>query len=186
MIFCILIGILEIVLFFTSKYIALLPTNSNTNYWVRDIAPKKLFHSNFWSHVWKEYGDYCDNRYIKKINFVHWLELSHALTSFIYIYIIYKFVTTKNIETNLVIGSLMVAISVIHITGTFVYFSSFYKYLKNNPIKKGNKFWLYLALNLLWVFMPCLILVKGVQIISVASMSVASMSVASMSVASMS
>ena len=114
MIFCIFIAMLEMVLFFSSKYIYHLPTNKKTDYWLRDITPNKIFHSNFWSQAWKEYGDNCDTRYIKNKNIVHWIEIIHALTSLIYIYIIYKFIAKKNINKNLVIGILMVSISSVH------------------------------------------------------------------------
>ena len=169
MIFCIFIAMLEMVLFFSSKYIYHLPTNKKTDYWLRDITPNKIFHSNFWSQAWKEYGDNCDTRYIKNKNIVHWIEIIHALTSLIYIYIIYKFIAKKNINKNLVIGILMVSISSVHIIGTLIYLSTFYKYFKNNPVKKTIKFWSYLSLNFLWVLMPILILIKGGQIISVSN-----------------
>lgn len=165
MIFCVLIGVLEVVLFFTSKYISQLPQYITKNYWLRDITTNKIFHSNFWSHVWKEYGDFCDSRYIKPKNIVHWLEINHAVTSFIYIYIIYKLITGKTITKNKLIGILMIAISSVHIIGTIIYLLTLDKYLKKNPIKKTNKFWSYLSLNFLWVFMPVFVLVKGCKII---------------------
>ena len=165
MIFCILIGLLEVVLFFASKYISQLPKYIKTNYWLRDIAPNKIFHYKFWSHAWKEYSDFCDSRYTKPKNIVHWLEINHAVTSFIYIYIIYKLVTGKTITNNKLLGILMMAIPSVHIIGTIIYFFTFDKYLKKNPIKKTTKFWIYLFLNLLWFIMPVFVFVKGYKII---------------------
>lgn len=164
MMFCVLIGLLELVLFFKDKYISQLPKYSKTNYWLRDIKPNELFNFNIWSHGWKEYGELCDSRYLKTKNLVHWLEITHSFTSFIYIYIIYKLITVKNIIKNRLIGILMMIISSIHIIGTFIYFLTFNKYLKKNPIKKTTKFWIYLFSNFLWFIMPIIVLVKGYKI----------------------
>ena len=165
MIFCILIGILEFVLFFMSKKISLMSNNIKSNYWLREIEWQKLFKPTFWSYAWKEYGDFCDQRYRNHKNLVHWIEITHAITSFLYLYIIYQFIRNKNIQTSQVIGGLLIAIASIHLIGTVIYFSTFYKFLNKNPIKKSTKFWIYLALNLLWVVMPVVILVKGSKLI---------------------
>lgn len=165
MIFCVLIGVLEVVLFFTSKYISQLPKYTKTNYWLRDITTSEIFHSNFWSHAWKEYGDFCDARYIKPQNIVHWIEINHAVTSFIYIFIIYKLLTGKNMNKQPLIGILMIAISSVHLIGTIIYLLTFDKYLKKNPLKKTTKFWSYLSLNFLWFIMPVFVFVKGCKII---------------------
>ena len=166
MIFCIFVGLLELVLFFKSNYISRLPHNKTTDFWLRDIASADIMHSHYWSHAWKEYGDGCDTRYTQSKNIVHWIEIIHALTSFIYIYIIYQFMTKKN---SMLIGILLVVISSIHLFNTLVYFVTFKKYLNKNPIKKTTKFWSYLSLNFFWILMPILLLVKGGQMISSAN-----------------
>jgi len=165
MVLGIFIGLFELVLFFKSDYISSLPLPSiKQNFWYNDIPLHSILTPNFWSKGWREYGDFCDTRYIKPTNMVHYIELIHAITAFVYIYILYYFFRYNTINTSF-IGKLMVSISIIHLLGTIIYFITFYSYLNKKPIKKGLKFWSYLLLNILWLILPTLVLVKGISIV---------------------
>jgi len=180
MIFCVFIGILELVLLSHIKYISLLPPTADPepasanvhalapmpNYWLRDVSLPQVFHPHFWAEAWREYGDYCDPRYTEDTNLVHYMELFLALSSFIYIYIIYQLMTPiKKKKQLLLVGILMVSIPATHFIGTLIYFGTLHKYLNNKPIKKTAKFWGYLSLNGLWLVVPILMIIRGRQII---------------------
>jgi hypothetical protein len=163
MMFGLFIGVFEVVLFIKKHHIAALPP-AVKNFWMRDISLPGIFQANFWSKGWKEYGDFCDSRYLTTQNLVHFIELIHALTAFTYAYIIYYFVRFGTLNKPW-IGYLMISISACHLFFTLIYFASLYFHLSKNPIQKGTKFWLYLLTNALWLIMPVLVLVKGVDIL---------------------
>lgn len=166
MVFGIFIGLFELVLFFKHRYIASLPSinSGKPNFWYRTIPLHSILESKFWSKGWREYGDFCDSRYTTPMNIVHYIEIIHALTAFIYIFILYYFFRYHTLHTSF-IGKLMVSIASIHLLFTFIYFITFYLHLTKNPIKQGMKFWSYLLLNVLWILMPLLVLVKGILIL---------------------
>ena len=163
MVFGVFIGLFELVLFFKHRYIASLPLLKQ-NFWYRVTPIHSILESTFWSKGWREYGDFCDSRYTTPMNIVHYIELIHAISAFIYIYILYYFFRYNTIQ-NSFIGKLMVSIASIHLLFTFVYFITFYLHLTENPIKQGMKFWSYLLLNVLWIIMPLLVLGKGIMIL---------------------
>jgi len=166
MVFEIFIGLFELVLFFKHRYIVSLPLldSRKENFWYREIPLHSIVESKFWSKGWREYGDFCDTRYTKPTNIVHYIEFIHAISGFIYIYVLYYFFRYHTLHTSF-IGKLMVSISSIHLLFTLVYFITFYLHLTKNPIKQGMKFWSYLLLNGLWIIMPLLVLVKGIMIL---------------------
>jgi hypothetical protein len=163
MVFGIFIGLFEVVLFLKKRYIAALPRRAK-NFWLRDISLPGIFQANFWSKGWKEYGDFCDSRYLTTQHLVHFIELIHALTAFAYGYILYYYMRFRTLD-NPMLGKMMIVIASCHLFFTLVYLCSLYFHLSNNPIKKGPKFWFYLLTNSLWVIMPVLVLVKGLEIL---------------------
>jgi hypothetical protein len=166
MVFEIFIGLFELVLFFKHRYIVSLPLldSRKENFWYREIPLHSIVESKFWSKGWREYGDFCDTRYTKPTNIVHYIELIHAISAFFYIYILYYFFRYNTINTSF-IGKLMISIASIHLIETLIYFMTFYLHLHKNPIKQGLKFWSYLLLNALWLILPALVLVKGIMVL---------------------
>lgn len=161
MIFGVLIAIFEIVLFTKHKYICDDSKIKKENeYWTSNTPLKNTMDYKFWGDAWKEYSVHCDPQYGQRRNIVHWVELIHSLTAFLYIPIIYHFIT--NTTTNIT-AVLMIIITTSHITGTILYLVNLYYYLKNKNIEKTYKFWIYLSLNFFWIFMPLLILIKGID-----------------------
>lgn len=166
MAFCIFIGLYEFLLYFNTDYIISLPKmNKYTpNYWVENVSVKDIFDHKFWSKGWREYGKYCDSRYIKPTNLIHYIEIRHAITACFYIYFLYYYFRYNTLN-NFFINILLILLPSIGLISTIIYFITLYFHLKKNPIKKGTKFWIYLLINVPWLIFPALILYNGVSMI---------------------
>lgn len=167
MVFGIFIGLYEFLLYFNTDYIISLPKMNkySPNYWVEHVSVKDIFDYKYWCKGWREYGEYCDTRYIKPTNLTHYLELTHAVTVCIfYVYILYYYHNYRTLNTKL-IWYILIFVASIHLIGTIIYFITLEYYLKKNPIKKGTKYWIYLLINVLWLIFPSLIIYKGISIL---------------------
>tara|TARA_Y100000991_G_C21951413_1_gene339979 strand:+ start:429 stop:1037 length:609 start_codon:yes stop_codon:yes gene_type:complete len=165
LIFDILIGIFEGLLFFKYDYIIFeSKTEIQDNIITKDIPFKDSFNYHYWLELWKEYGLNCDPRYNEDKNLVHWIEIIHAVTSIPFIYFVYKYITNKFFTK--VDGILMIIVSTIHIFGTIIYLLSlYYNIEKNKRIKLTNKYYIYKSSNYFWLLIPILLLVKGINIV---------------------
>ena len=164
LIFDILIGIFETLLFFNYQYIVYQSkTKKEDDIINKDIPFKESFNYKYWLELWKEYGINCDERYNKEKNLVHWIELLHAITSIPFIYFVYKYIYNKIFLK--IDGILMIIISSIHIFGTIIYLISLYYNYEKNEKNLSKKFYIYKSTNYLWLIIPLFILVKGILIV---------------------
>ena len=165
LVFDILIGIFEVLLFFKYEYIVSeSKTEIQDNIMEKNISFKESFRYYYWLELWKEYGLNCDYRYNENRNLVHWIEMIHALTSIPFLYFLYKYIMGDDFtKTD---GIFMVIISSVHIFGTVIYLISLYYSKDNNKGNKlSNKYYLYKSTNYVWLLLPLLILFKGVYIL---------------------
>ena len=137
LIFDILIGIFEVLLFFKYEYIVKSKKKECNDIMNKDIPFRKTFNNEYWLKWWEEYGLNCDFRYNSDRNLVHWIELIHAVTSIPFIYFIYKYI--RKIMFTKVDGILMIIISTIHIFGTIIYLISLYYTVEKNKKKIVQK-----------------------------------------------
>ena len=164
LVFDVLIGIFEGVLFFKFEYIVnKSETKGGNNIMNKDISFTKSLNNEYWLEWWKEYGLNCDFRYNSDKNLVHWIELIHAITSIPFIYFIYKYI--NKVMFTKIDGILMIIISTIHIFGTVIYLISLYYIVEKNKKNLSKKYYFYKSINYFWLFIPILILVKGINII---------------------
>jgi hypothetical protein len=164
LIFDILIGIFETLLFFNYQYIVYQSkTKKEDDIINKDIPFKESFNYKYWLELWKEYGINCDERYNKEKNLVHWIELLHAITSIPFIYFVYKYIYNKIFLK--IDGILMIIISSIHIFGTIIYLISLYYNYEKNDKNLSKKFYIYKSTNYFWLIIPLFILVKGILIV---------------------
>lgn len=165
LIFDILIGIFEGLLFFKYDYIiSESKTEIQDNIMKKDIPFKYSFHHNYWLELWKEYGLNCDPRYNEEKNLVHWIEIIHAVTCIPFLYFVYKYIANK-VFTKMD-GIYMIIISIIHIFGTIIYLISLYYNTEKNIEKElSNRYYIYKSTNYFWLLIPLLILVKGINIV---------------------
>ncbi len=164
LIFDILIGIFETLLFFNYQYIVYQSkTKKEDDIINKDIPFKESFNYKYWLELWKEYGINCDERYNKEKNLVHWIELLHAITSIPFIYFVYKYIYNKIFLK--IDGILMIIISSIHIFGTIIYLISLYYNYEKNEKNLSKKFYIYKSTNYFWLIIPLFILVKGILIV---------------------
>jgi len=163
MVFSLFIALFELLLFTSSDYIINI-SKKQKNFWYENIPISNILSYTFWSKGWSEYGFFCDSRYKEKKNIVHYIELIHAITAFIYVYILYHYVRYNTIDTSF-IGKIMISISTIHLLFTLIYFITFLFNFNKNPITTTIKFWVYLLLNILWIVFPSLVLLKGINIL---------------------
>ena len=164
LIFDILIAIFETLLFFNYKYIVYQSkTKKEDDIMNKETSFKESFNYKYWLELWKEYGINCDKRYNKEKNLVHWIELSHAITSIPFIYLIYKYINEyKFSKTD---GILMIIISTVHIFGTILYLISLYYDSEKGNQNLPNKFYIYKSTNYVWLIIPLFVLVKGIFIV---------------------
>ena len=164
LIFDILIGIFETLLFFNYQYIVYQSkTKKEDDIINKNIPFKESFNYKYWLELWKEYGINCDERYNKEKNLVHWIELLHAITSIPFIYFVYKYIYNKIFLK--IDGILMIIISSIHIFGTIIYLISLYYNYEKNEKNLSKKFYIYKSTNYFWLIIPLFILVKGILIV---------------------
>jgi len=146
----VLIGIYEITMLLGRSHLC-----NNSYFWTQDFGIGETLTANFWLQGWSEYARF-DPRYCQSNNYVHGIELTNVLVSFIPSLLVMKYILTpKPIPPSIL--KLTILFSLIQFIATFIYYVtglSSYNY----------KYWIYAIFDLPWLIMPLITIIWVLQI----------------------
>lgn len=165
--FGIIIGIIEITMFFKQDYMSSKECriHENNNWYNEVYLPLDFFKANTWADGWKEYCKQSgDRRYLETTrgDFVPWIEFLNALLAigggtFIIHNILRGLFPKWTALTILVVSG-------IQIYGTILYFTSYYSKCYPDVKSCDLSWWLHLVgMNVLWIIFPIIVSVYAID-----------------------